>query len=98
MTHCPDLQPLVVSWVVLGIARNTVEAVVYSLHTSLHLAGKLGRKKNRLKILYFIQEIKNIALYLEKYHKNELHLYLIGNSYTKLSQNMSLINTLTLIY
>ena len=36
---------------------------------------------------------KNIDLCLKKYYKNERHLRLITNSFTKLSQNVCLINT-----
>ena len=35
---------------------------------------------------------------MKKYHKNEWHLLLMAHIFTKLSQNMSLINTHILIY
>ena len=40
----------------------------------------------------------SIYLCLKRYHKNERHLYLLAHIFTKLSQIVSLINTLSLIY
>ena len=38
------------------------------------------------------RQIGNTALCMKKYHKNEQHLCLVTHSFTKLSQNMCLIN------
>ena len=38
------------------------------------------------------------TLYLKKYHKNETHLRLLAHIFTKLSQNVCLINTHILMY
>ena len=46
---------------------------------------------------YSVQD-GNTALCLKKYHKNEWHLCLVANSFTKLSWNVYLINTHILIY
>ena len=43
-------------------------------------------------------KVKNIAICLKKYHKSEWHLYLVRHNFTKLSQNMCLIDTHILIY
>ena len=43
-------------------------------------------------------QVENIALCLNKYHKNERHLCLVTNSFTRLSQNVCLISTHLFIY
>ena len=41
---------------------------------------------------------KTLTYVLEKFHKNERHLSLVAHSYTKLSQNVCLINMHIFIY
>ena len=43
-------------------------------------------------------DVENIALRLKKCHKNEQHLCYVTHIFTKLSQNVCLINTHILIY
>ena len=66
--------------------------------------------KYLLKVPFIIQNYPNmvgflifktlcdIALYLKKYQKNDRHLCLVWYNFTKLSQNMCLINANILIY
>ena len=64
--------------------------------------------KYSLKVLNIIQNYSNVANFFfsseklpfiwKKWYKNEWHICLVGHSFTKLSQNTCLINTLVLIY